>query len=300
MDCTIDVQEKKDNSNRFLIKSSNRRKLRKIVIFFYIAILACTIDQWVSIFSTFLTDDTKGVICLVTSGIFAAIPCINITAELLSSAWNIYMNDLEKSNILICVKAVFDFIIILGILKEWRHVYDYKMKFETSSRIVLASCALFLSQKITDDLDSSSITAILTSAMMILTINAIRKNKFENIKSALRPFIGFLSHGLPRSTKVASSLENIVPIFLVGHLVVLASGLLLRIEKRFAKYIRLPSDKLLFVYGLMLFILALYISKEGEEMAMNIIKDAAPSGAQNVQRAVGGFFSRHGKRLGLW
>ncbi|AFN82741.1 hypothetical protein EROM_031190 [Encephalitozoon romaleae SJ-2008] len=190
------------------------------------------------------------------------------------------MNDLEKSSLLMFVKAVFHFIVILRIIKEWNHVPDYKMNFETVSKIVLASYVLLLSQKITDDLDSSSITSILISTMMMLAINAIRKKKFESMESVLRPFIDFLSHGLSESTqkKVSSSLENIIPVFLVGHLVVLASGLLLGIEKRFTKYVRHPRDKLLFVYGLILFILGFYISNVGEEIAINIIEKAASNG----------------------
>ncbi|WEL38283.1 hypothetical protein PFJ87_03g01430 [Encephalitozoon hellem] len=293
MNCAVDIQEKEQDSNRFLIKSNNKQKLRNIMIYFYIAILASTTNSWVNIFSEILADETKDIICLVVSWIFASLPCINMVTELLSSIWNLVMKDIEKENVLKCVKALFDFVVILHILNESRRVPTYRVKQETTPKIVIASYFLLMSQRITDDLNSSTITVIVTSVMMILGMNVIRKEKFGYLKSSMKHFIDFLVYCFSSSTqrRVIPYLGNIIPTLLIGYLIILASGILIYLEDRLVKCIVLPRDRLLFAYGIILFMLALYISKEGEDMAIDIVKNATSRWSIAHQRASSFLFS---------
>ncbi|KAG5859392.1 hypothetical protein KMI_07g12360 [Encephalitozoon hellem] len=293
MNCAVDIQEKEQDSNRFLIKSNNKQKLRNIMIYFYIAILASTTNSWVNIFSEILADETKDITCLVVSWIFASLPCINMVTELLSSIWSLVMKDIEKENVLKCVKALFDLVVILHILNESRRVTTYKVKQKTTPKIVIASYFLLMSQRITDDLDSSTITVIVTSVMMILGMNVIRKEKFGYLKSSMKHFIDFLVYCFSPSTqrRVIPYLENIIPTLLIGYLIILASGILIYLEERLVKCIVLPRDRLLFAYGIILFMLALYISKEGKDMAIDIVKNATSRWSIVHQRANSFLFS---------
>ncbi|CAD26275.1 hypothetical protein [Encephalitozoon cuniculi GB-M1] len=282
MSCSMDVQKSEENESRFLIRDNNKRKLQKIVSIFYATIMMYMGVACIDAFSKFIDYELLCVIYLSISGVFVALPCINVVAEVVAEAWALSTEDLEKSNVLRCVKMVLDLVVIGLITKEWwkKSLLYKRIGPQMTSRIILAVHTILLSQTILSDLESASLTAILSGALMMVATKIIEeRKKFKELNSLLRTIIGFISHGVPKSfqKEVSAALESILPVFVIASLAVIVSGILMKLERKCMKNIKLPRKTLLFIYGIILILLALYIANDGKKKSIDIINDLEDS-----------------------
>ncbi|KMV66494.1 hypothetical protein M970_031260 [Encephalitozoon cuniculi EcunIII-L] len=278
MSCSMDVQKSEENEGRFLIRDNNKRKLQKIVSIFYATIMMYMGVACIDAFSKFIDYELRCVIYLSISGVFVALPCINVVAEVVAEAWALSTEDLEKSNVLRCVKMVLDLVVIGLITKEWwkKSLFYKGIGPQMTSRIILAAHTILLSQTILSGLESASLTAILSGALMMVATKIIEeRKKFKELNSLLRTIIGFISHGVPKSfqKEVSAALESILPVFVIASLAVIVSGILMKLERKCMKNIKLPRKTLLFIYGIILILLALYIANDGKKKSIDIISD---------------------------
>ncbi|ADM11264.1 uncharacterized protein Eint_031220 [Encephalitozoon intestinalis ATCC 50506] len=270
MNSIIDVKDGEEE-DRFLIRPSNKEKIQKIVFLFYITIMAYILIQFLEVFP--LQTSTKKMVFRIISNVSMALPCIKMAYTILMyKVWDSSSEDFRKLEILQCAKALVDLVLMMFVIQEWRSK-KFQMTSEKTGSAILISYVLFLSQILSEDFESGSITAILSGGILTKTVTIIEEKQFQKFQSLLKIAIDFISRGIPdvsAKKDILKALEVVFPVFFISFFVMIIIGIFMKFEKKLLKNFKLPRKILTVACGLILFLLSFFVFEKGIDMAKEL------------------------------